>query len=173
MNESENIELRSEKVRTIIGQIPPIIIRIGITVIFFIIIGMLTGSYFFKYDYTIKTLATIEQPKDTTIIVIKIPANVISKVKIGHKVILNFNKVPNLYNERIISEIQTIPNQLVISKLGGFYLTVITLTKEESKNSPRIVGTIEIDAEIVTDKISIIDRIIEPFKSLLKHTSEK
>ena len=54
MEEIDKIELRSEKVRNIIGKIPPMIIRVGISVIFFIIIGLLAGSYFFKYDYTIE-----------------------------------------------------------------------------------------------------------------------
>ena len=65
-NNTDNIELRSEKVRNIIGQIPPKIIRVGITTIFFIIIGLLIGIYYFEYEYTIKTTALVEQSQDTT-----------------------------------------------------------------------------------------------------------
>ena len=40
------IELRSEKVRHIIGEIPPRIVRYGITFITFVILGLLIGAYF-------------------------------------------------------------------------------------------------------------------------------
>jgi len=117
----DNIELRSEKVRNIIGQIPPRIIRTGISIIFIVVIGILTGTYFFKYEYTIKTTATIEQINNTTFIEIKIPANEIAKVKKGHKVILSFDNIQNLYNKRFNTELQKIPNTLRISKNEGFY----------------------------------------------------
>ncbi len=170
MSELDNIELRSEKVRNIIGQIPPKIIRIGITIIFFIIAGMLTGTYFFKYEYTIKTTAIIEQQADTVIIKIRIPANEIGKVKHEQKVILNFNNVPNLYNEQIETEMQTIPKKIEISKNEGYYLAVIKLSgkiKTERGKALDILGRITINAEIITDKISFFDRMIKPFKSLV------
>ena len=40
------IELRSEKVRHIIGEIPSRIVRYGITIITIVILGLLTGAYF-------------------------------------------------------------------------------------------------------------------------------
>jgi len=164
-----NIELRSEKVRNIIGQIPPIIIRAGITVIFFIILGLLIGTWFFRYEYTIKATASIELQNNNLIIYVKIPANEIDKVKTGQKVILNFNNIPNLYNERIIVKIQTIPNRIEISEKGGFYLSRIKIlenTKTESGQELNINQKTIINAEIITDKISFFDRITEPFRTL-------
>jgi hypothetical protein len=76
----DNIELRSEKVRNIIGQIPPRIVRVGITGIFFIIMGLLIGSYYFEYEYTIKTTAIVEQSQDTTRIqILSLPNEMLSK----------------------------------------------------------------------------------------------
>ncbi len=167
--ETDNIELRSEKVRNIIGQIPPRIIRTGITVIFIVILGILTGTYFFKYEYTIETTATIEQQNDKLIIDIIIPANEIDKVKIEQKVILDFNNIPNLYNEKIIAGIQTMPNKIEISKKGGFYLSKIKIprnTKTETGKEINIIQQTTINAEIITDKISFFDRITEPFRNL-------
>ncbi len=43
------IELRSEKVRHIIGEIPSRIVRYGITIITFVILGLLVGAYFIPY----------------------------------------------------------------------------------------------------------------------------
>ena len=47
------IELRSEKVRHIIGEIPSRIVRYGITIITFVILGLLIGAYFIPYPETI------------------------------------------------------------------------------------------------------------------------
>ena len=169
MIEIEKIELRSEKVRTLIGQIPPIIIRIGISVIFSIILLLLIGSWFFKYEYIIKTNATITQTTDSLFIYLKIPANEINKLREGQKVILNFNNIPNLYNEKILTETQTIPNTLEITESGGFYTAEIKLSnkiKTETEKSLFIKEKTNANAEIVTEKISLFNRIIEPIMSI-------
>ena len=43
------IELRSEKVRHIIGEIPSGIVRYGITIITIVILVLLVGAYFIPY----------------------------------------------------------------------------------------------------------------------------
>jgi hypothetical protein len=167
----ENIELRSEKARSIIGQIPPRIVRVGITLISIIIIVFLSGIYFFEYDYSIKTTASIEHRNDTTTVAVRIPANEINKVKLGHKVVLNFDKIPNLYNEKLITEIQSIPIIIDISSSGGNYLSMIILTNEtqmESGVEIKLNEKLEINAVVITDKISFFDRVLEPYRSLIK-----
>lgn len=48
-NNKDNIELRSEKVRNIIGQMPPFLIRWGNTILIIIVIILLiVGVYFYK-----------------------------------------------------------------------------------------------------------------------------
>lgn len=46
-DEQDRIELRSEKVRNIIGQMPPFLIRWGNTILLIIFILLLAASYFF------------------------------------------------------------------------------------------------------------------------------
>lgn len=176
MDEKDNIELRSEKVRNLIGQIPPVIIRTGISVIFIIILVLLIGSWFFKFEYTIKTTATINQNNDSLIIELKIPANEISKIKTGQKVILDFNNIPNLYNEKMVTEIKKTPNILEIKEDGGFYTAEIILpgkTKIESGRTLSIKKEKKVNAEILTDKISLFDRIMEPIKIMFKKKEMK
>lgn len=171
MKESENIELRSEKVRNIIGQIPPVIIRLGITIIFIIILALLIGSYFFRYQYTIKTTALIKEQGSTYSIEIKIPGNEISKVKTGQPVILDFNNIPNLYNQQLKTSIQAIPNRLEISQNEGYYLLKVKLSgmiKTETGEAIEIIKPTKINAEVITGKISFFDKIIAPFKRLDK-----
>ena len=49
----DKIELRSEKVRHIIVEIPSKIVRYGITIITIVILGLLAGAYFIPYPETI------------------------------------------------------------------------------------------------------------------------
>lgn len=59
------IELRSEEVQEVMSQIPPWILRYGITELFVIVIALLIGSWFFKYPDVIKAeiiITSLEPP---------------------------------------------------------------------------------------------------------------
>lgn len=56
------VELRSEEVQEIMGQIPPWIVRWGITVLFAVIGVLLAGSCFFKYPDVIPAQMTLTSP---------------------------------------------------------------------------------------------------------------
>ncbi|PIQ30607.1 MAG: hypothetical protein COW63_09455 [Bacteroidetes bacterium CG18_big_fil_WC_8_21_14_2_50_41_14] len=168
-DQKDNIELRSEKVRNLIGLIPPVIVRAGISVIFVITLLLLIGSWYFRYEYNIKTIATVSQNTEYLIIILKIPANEISKIKSGQKVILNFNNIPNLYNENIVTEIQTVPNILEVTEDGGFYMVEINLPEKTNTVTGKTLSIrtkTQANAEIVTDKISLLGRITEPVRTL-------
>lgn len=60
----DKIELRSEKVRHVIEEVPSRIVRYGITIITFVIFGLLVSAYFIPYPETINVkarLSTIHQ----------------------------------------------------------------------------------------------------------------
>lgn len=69
MENKDNIELRSEKVRHIIGRIPPLLIRMGTAVVAIIMIAMSVAVYTVHYPITIEakgevvTLNTIPQAR--------------------------------------------------------------------------------------------------------------
>lgn len=56
---AKEIELRSEEVQEIMNQIPSWIVRRGVSVLFFVIISLLVGSYFFKYPDVLNAEITI------------------------------------------------------------------------------------------------------------------
>lgn len=163
----DKLELRSEKVRNIIGRIPPIITRVGITLIFLIIAGFLIGSYYFEYDYTIETFALIEQAQDTTSINIKIPANEIEKVKEGQEVVLSFDNIANIYNERLSVQIESVSETIYILRKGAFYnvnIEIIGNLQSESGNEIIIAEKIEVKAVINCGKISFFEKITKTMK---------
>lgn len=65
----EDIELRSEAFQEILGNVPPWILRIGITVIAFILVIILIGSAVFKYPDTITTQMELTGSTPTSAIV--------------------------------------------------------------------------------------------------------
>lgn len=59
------IELRSEEVQEVMSEIPPWILRRGITTLFIIVLALLFGSWFFKYPDVIRaeiTVTSLEPP---------------------------------------------------------------------------------------------------------------
>ena len=65
----DKIELRSEKVRYIIGEIPSKIVRYGITIITIVILGLLAGAYFIPYPETISAKVQMTNARQGTIAV--------------------------------------------------------------------------------------------------------
>lgn len=55
-----NIELRSEKVRNIIGQIPPVLLRYGAAIIGAALLAMVSTSAFIPYQETLPIEVTIK-----------------------------------------------------------------------------------------------------------------
>ncbi|WP_304721946.1 hypothetical protein [uncultured Alistipes sp.] len=53
MDERTNIELRSEKVRSIVGKMPPFLLRMGISIIAGVILVVLGLLYYIPYQQTI------------------------------------------------------------------------------------------------------------------------
>ena len=65
----DKIELRSEKVRHIIGEIPSGIVRYGITIITIVILGLLAGAYFIPYPETISAKVQMTNTRQGTLII--------------------------------------------------------------------------------------------------------
>ena len=59
MEAGKEIELRSEEVQEVMGQIPAWIVRWGITILFIVVLVLLVGSYFFRYPDVITTEMTL------------------------------------------------------------------------------------------------------------------
>ncbi len=164
MEKEDNVNLRSEKVRNIIGQIPPITIRIGLTIILLISLGLFCMAYFITYDYIIKTTGTIEQKNDSTMVEVKVPATLYNKIEVGNQVIISFDNIPNLYGEKIESKVQKLNKNLSISMKGGYSSFEIILTKNiKSVSRKRIIiqDRTKVKIEIITKKVSLFDRIVK------------
>ena len=83
------IELRSEKVRHIIGEIPSGIVRYGITIITIVLLVLLVGAYFIPYPETISTRIEIADRRQGTV---AIPYQYVNTVKKGMNVSIELQK---------------------------------------------------------------------------------
>ncbi len=59
IKDRKEVELRSEEVEEIMGQVSAWILRRGITILFIVLLVLLTGSFFFKYPDVISTEMTL------------------------------------------------------------------------------------------------------------------
>ena len=116
MDEIKDIELRSEKVRNIIGQIPSRLIRIGITVLFGVILAVLTGAYFFKVDRTIDVSATLYIENSKLNYSIEVPYNKLKYLKSGQKLVITVHSLNSF-----ITTIQHIDTMLHINKEHSYF----------------------------------------------------
>ena len=64
MSETNNIELRSEKVRQIIGKVPPVLARTGTFIITILVIALAVAFYTIRYPITIEVEGRV-MPHDT------------------------------------------------------------------------------------------------------------
>jgi len=87
MADIDKIELRSEKVRHIIGEIPPSIVRSGIMIITIIILSFLGCAYFISYPENIKGEAIALNTNNTKVF---IPYKYVNAVNIGMKIKVEF-----------------------------------------------------------------------------------
>ncbi|MCL1938906.1 MAG: hypothetical protein FWF52_10990 [Candidatus Azobacteroides sp.] len=118
----DSIELRSEKVRSIIGKMPPLVVRSGITVLFVVFTLLIIGSYFFPYTETVQATAYIVPMENSAYgAIIEIPIALQSKMELGLSVMIeiegyNKNKYGQLFG-RIEKK-----DSVVVRKEGCKYL---------------------------------------------------
>lgn len=86
MADYENIELRSEKVRNIIGKVPPELVREGTGFIAVILLALALAAFFIPYPENIKAKMTVTSTKYTNVDAeALIPYHYITKIKKGMK----------------------------------------------------------------------------------------
>ncbi len=158
----DNIELRSEKVRNIIGKMPPIIIRIGISVVFILVVGIILAAYFVKYDYRIETTGKLIPMKEKHMLYIYLPVTEQKKVKTGQTVFMTFAHRPNLYQEQLKTTIYSISDTIQVNENKAFYQGISILPKQLTtlKNKKlHIKSPQTVNITIQVGKMSFIERI--------------
>lgn len=154
------IELRSEKVRHIIGEIPPRIVRYGITFITFVILGLLIGAYFIPYPDSISAKVQMTSAHQGTIV---IPYKYVHTITRGMTANIEFEgydaETYGVANGIIAITSQT-PRQ---ADDGSVFTAEVMIMDCKYKIISGMTGT----ASILVSNESILQRVIQRITSII------
>ena len=147
------IELRSEKVKHIIGEIPSGIVRYGITIITIVILGLLVGAYFIPYPETVSAKVQMTNARQGTI---DIPYKYVNTITRGMTV--------NIEGEGYDAETYGAANGIITSTshtprqtaAGSVFTAQIRITDCRYKIISGMTGT----ASILISNESILQKIV-------------
>jgi hypothetical protein len=153
MDEIKDIELRSEKVRNIIGQIPSRLIRMGITVIFVVVLAVLTGAYFFQIDRTVDAPAQLYMKNDRIHYRIEVPRNKLKYLETGQKLVIT---VHNENENSFTTTIQHIDSTVHLNKEQAYYQAYGVIANRNLQANKQL----EAKATIYVGKANVIDKVL-------------
>ena len=146
------IELRSEKVRHIIGEIPSGIVRYGITIITIVILVLLVGAYFIPYPEIISAKIEMTDRQQGTV---DIPYKYVNTVKKGKNVSIELEgyntEMYGAANGMITATMHT-PRQ---TAAGNVFTAQVKVTDCKYKIISGMTGT----ASILVSNESVLQRI--------------
>ena len=148
------IELRSEKVRHIIGEIPSGIVRYGITIITIVILALLAGAYFIPYPETINAKVQITNAHQGTI---DFPYKYVNTMARGMTANIEFEGYDaETYGTAngVITAISHIPRQ---TAAGSVFTAQVRITDCKYKMISGMTGT----ASILISNESVLQRIVK------------
>ena len=157
MEENKQIELRSEKVRNIIGQIPPILITHGTMFIGLALLSLFLAAAFIPYQPTIDTEVTVTQDILGELhYTSSIPSKAINKRSQFTTIITNPSTEIPLSNH---FQIETISETIQISGKKAWYVATIHPT-ENFSNKVSLDTSVIIPAKIRLEKRSVLMWIV-------------
>ena len=154
------IELRSEKVRHIIGEIPSGIVRYGITIITIVILVLLVGAYFIPYPETISARIEMTDRQQGTV---DIPYKYVNWVVKGKNVSIELEgydaETYGAVNGMITATMHT-PRQ---TAAGNVFTAQVKVTDCKYK----IIGGMTGTASILVSNESVLQRILQRITNIM------
>ena len=148
------IELRSEKVRHIIGEIPSGIVRYGITIITIVILGLLVGAYFIPYPETISAKVQMTNAHQGTIAVPYKYVNAIARGMTANIEVEGYDAETYGAAKGEITATSHTPRQ---TATGSVFTAQVRITDCKYKIVSGMTGT----ASILVSNESVLQRIIQ------------
>ena len=160
MKESDNIEIRSEKVRNIIGQIPPRLIRLGSSVILFFFICLFLFGYFYKFEQNIKVPALIKKQNNHFEVNLFVSPEYYKFIDRGNKVYLAIGDAYGSNEVQFETQIEKIPDILQITEKDRYYCYKISISDttliDQAQIHLNIKDSLQIHANISTVPTSLL-----------------
>ncbi|MDR0891960.1 MAG: HlyD family secretion protein [Mediterranea sp.] len=132
MAEKDKIELRSEKVRNIIGRVPPWLIRSGIGYLALLVLALLIAAWYIPYPENLRVEARVEKNEYGVLrAVVKLPYRYLTQVEKGMPVELEMEG----YDAAIYGYIDTWVHEVdpkVVMDPDGNYFRIEVDTRADS-----------------------------------------
>jgi hypothetical protein len=163
---NEKIELRSPKVREIIGQIPAFLIRSGISLIFILVIILIVGSKFFSVPYSIAVQVDMLPEDSAYTLKLKVPAQQFDDLKDGQIVSVSLDNISNLQHHKFEFSLQLNPQALEIKNNSGLISFNMQLKKPVYTDNHLILEVHQkqtFSGQINIGNISFFDKIFGVF----------
>lgn len=141
----KEIELRSEEVQEVMNHIPAWILRWGITILFFIIMILLAGSYLFKYPDTIEAGITVSSQTPPAYILAKTAGRVDSLYSVHNNYVLQGEILGIIENPARPKDIFQVKRQLELWEASEY-----TLNEAEKLLFERYLQLGEVQASYAT-----------------------
>ena len=154
------IELRSEKVRHIIGEIPSRIVRYGITIITIVILGLLIGAYFIPYPETISAKVQMTDAHQGAITVPYKYVNTIARGMTANIEFEGYDAETYGVANGVITATSHIPLQ---TETGSVFTAQVSMLDCRYKIISGMTGT----AFILVSNESIFQRVIQRITSII------
>ena len=154
------IELRSEKVRHIIGEIPSRIVRYGITIITIVILGLLAGAYFIPYPETISAKVQITNAHQGAITIPYKYVNTIARGMTANIEVEGYDTETYGVANGVITTTSHTPRQ---TAEGSVFTAQVKITDCRYKIISGMTGT----ASILVSNESILQRIVRQITNII------
>jgi hypothetical protein len=150
--ESDNIELRSEKVRNVIGKVPPSLVSLGTVIITIIVLALAVA--FYKIPYPISIEANGEVVSQRTIQVF-VPYKYLSLFKESRTAHVSFEGNDNIsYNCNIIGH-----NTKLIHREDGNYFVATAMLSTLRQNAPVLQKYMKADVRIIVSNKTLWQQV--------------
>lgn len=165
--DNRGIELRSEKVRNIVGQVPSLLLSKGITIITSVVILTFVGAYFIQYSETVQAKFILKEKGSDYYGEAFVPYAYLHKIKIGQKVHITLEGYPSSEFGLLIANIDSIQLQPIhFSNQQFFRVTTGYIQRQDFRTNhityyPNMIG----HATITYSKKSLLHKIL-PFLSI-------
>ena len=150
MEKDTNIELRNEALRNVIGQVPPLLVRVGTMVIVFITLALALVVCFVPYPITIKSDGMVVETKGSGWVAVR------SRVPYKFLYVFDTTRVANVTYEGepdVISNAKVVDvDTKIVRKGNDNYFTVTLLSSTASNVLPVVKGESVKVETIVSEK---------------------
>lgn len=167
---AKGLDLHSEPVQEILGRPPGWLVRCGISVIVAVIVLLLAGSNYLSYPEVVKGTIMIERKEEPARLLL--PRHNIGRIKAGQKINLKFDEYPYMdygFVQITLDEFQLQPYETLSPNYA--YLLEIGLPKKlmtTTGNQIELINGMSGTAEIITEDLTVFDRLLNPIKAVVK-----